>query len=1523
MQFSTIAYTEQSRSALPRKPGFRFASSGQGVGLLRLFCILALLAVCNRAFALPPNQCETGVPRFQTNPNYPSSGYLPESCPAGSYVADPNGCYSKAAGMVIPGYIVWGNGGWIRWQVCNSEGSTCATISGTYACGVYKYIKVPLPPDLSHPCGTGAAPGPANNVGSAPSAGNPVVLANGNKCESDTDYQVSGLGSALKFARYYNGLDISGGIAPGWRSSYSRHVTLAQVPVTNYPTDSVIYSSLYPDSGSACTQGWAQISAQAPRLQAAIASYQNGTCTLSLNGTAMQTIQVLSTDGAEQTWNDPPETVLQATRDDGQIDSYVVTGSSTTAEAGLARKAQITTNGFTITDENDTVETYGVNGNLLTITDRAGNTQTMGYDSGGRLWTVTDALHRQLVLNYDAQGHLGGVTLPDSNTVQYGYDGQNRLTTITNASSPPRSYVYEDPNNPTALTGIIDENSSRYATFSYDALGRAITSQHAGGVGYVGISYNSNGSTSVTDSFGTTNTYTFASISNHQLESSLTGPRCGECDSVVATTYDGNGFVAKKTDFNGNITTYVNDATGRETSRTEAVGTAQQRTITTIWHPTLRLPAEIDEPGRQTTFTYDTAGNLLTKTVKDTATNAARTWTYSNYTAWGAPQTIDGPRSDVADVTQIAYYPVISGDVKSGQVDTITDALGHVTTVNSYDASGHPLQATDPNGLVTNLTYTPRGWLATRQVGSELTQYDYYPTGLLQKLTLPNGGYRQYSYNAAHQLIQVQNQLGEKIVYTPDAMGNNTSIKVYDAGGTLVQTHSRVYNMLNELYQDIGAQNQTTAYGHDNNGNLTSVTDPINHTTGYGYDALDRITQVTDPALNVTQLAHNSLDQLTSVTDPRTLVTNYTTDALGNTGTLQSPDSGTTQLTYDAAGNALTRTDAKNQVTHYQYDALNRPTLITYADSSTASFSYDQGTNGIGHLTGLTDSSGSTAWSYDSHGRVIEKDQTVGTITLSTHYGYDTAGRIISQTLPSGAVIGYTWSNGQITAQTLNGNPLVSGIAYQPFAGPISWTFANGETAGRTYDLDGRIASDPVETIGYDAASRISGWTLANASVFGGNTTFGYDSLDRITSYTSPGDVISPASVGYSYDANGNRTSQTIGGATTNYVISPTSNRITSSIGGSYGYDANGSRTVNNNWSFTYDARGRETGFHSTSGTTIAYTYNGLGQRMQRSSAASSSLYGYDEAGHLIGDYATSGTPNQETIFFGDMPVAVLQGGATYYVHSDYRNTPRQIDNAAKKAVWAWIPTPFGDTRPYTNPSNLPTAFTYNGRFPGQTFDPEFTAAGGPGIVYNGFRSYDNALGRYNESDPIGVGGGVNAYVYTGGNPIAFVDQLGLAYHNAMQTYVFLLDVQYQATEDPLTGLNNIFNNSVADPKGGLAKWDFGYTQPEDTWCVDGKILSAFQMGNFVGGFEGAAYDDVYPLPFSNLLNDLSNKLGIPRTGGMASELMVEGGIFLHLIGATKSVNDPWDHNGRPDIAAGAAYEKNFDKSKTKPCECK
>ena len=1011
-----------------------------------------------------------------------------------------------------------------------------------------------------------------------------------------------------------------------------------------------------------------------------------------------------------------------AYRPDGKGLQFTASGSAWLADAGTndqltaLRDAGGALIGWQLSvADGDELETYDAAGRLLTVRSRAGLVQTLTYSDGttgpnggvyldivgqqppqaipaGWLIRATDNFGRSLAFAYDSTARIARITDPAGGVYQLGYDSYRNLVSIAFPDGKTKTFQYNEPANTSgtflnhALTGITDENGDRFATFKYDTKGRAVSTEHAGGVERYSLTYNTDGSTTVTDPLGTARTYGFQTVLNVYKNGGITGAACPSC-GPSAQTFDANGNTISRTDWNGTVTNYAYDtARNVETSRTEAAGTPQARTISTQWHATLRLPTRIAEPLRVTTYVYNGDGGttcglqadgvtpvqgvLCSKTVQATTdtTGAAgfgattsglpRTWTYT-YNVNGSVLTIDGPRTDVADVTTYTYYANNDPDLgKRGNVATVTNALGQATSITAYNAHGQPLTIADPNGLTTTLAYDARQRLVSRAVGSETTMYGYDAAGQLTRVTLPDGSYLAYTYDAAHRLTGIADALGNRVAYTLDAMGNRTQEQVFDPANSLAQTRSRVYDALNRLFQEIGAAGQTTQYAYDNQGNVTSVDGPLPGTvdvTVNAYDALNRLKQVTDPASGVTQYGYNGVDQLVSVTDPRNLGTTYAYDGLGNLNVQQSPDTGSTTNTYDAAGNLLTQTDAKGQATTYAYDALNRVTSIVFNDGSRQTYAYDQGANAIGRLSQVTEldpaqtAIRTIAYAYDARGRVTSETRTIAGVQYVTSYAYDGDGRLVGMTYPDGRSLVYALDGlGRIvqidTVKEGQGQTLVSGVAYQPFGGVKSYTFGNGQVSTRSYDQDGRIASYTLLAqtfaIGYDAASRIS--FIADAVNPAIANTYGYDALDRLTSAVIPNNQYS-----YAYDAVGNRTSKTVGSSTDTYAYASASNRITSitAQGGatrSFVLDPNGSTTDDGVNQYAYDTRGRMVQSTGALGATT-YQVNALGQRVRKTNSSGDTVFHYDTKGRLIMETDPGGAVKRQIFYLGDVPVAVFQ----------------------------------------------------------------------------------------------------------------------------------------------------------------------------------------------------------------------------------------------------------------------------------------
>lgn len=1086
---------------------------------------------------------------------------------------------------------------------------------------------------------------------------------------------------------------------------------------------------------------------------------------------------------------------VQVFRTDGRELHNLQGGAAATLER-LADASGATT-GWRLTTADRDVEHYDAGGRMRAVAMRTGATFALAYEANGRLASVTDTYGNRLSFTYDGLGRRTGFVAPGDRIHVWGYDARGRLASVTHPDGAVRTYHYENASFPHALTGITDENGERHATWEYDATGRAVASRHAGGAEAVTLTFGAysasanEGMTSVTDALGAVRAHYYEAAGG-VLRVKRVEQSCSGCPTTRATyTHDTAGNVVSFRDFNGNLTTYAYDALRNlETSRTEAAGTAVARTVTTEWHPVFRLPTRITAPSaaagvaQVTDFAYDAQGNLVRRTIS--AGGATRQWSQS-WSASGQPLALDGPRTDVADVTRYTYYAATDACVGCrGNVKTVTNALGHVTTWSAYDVDGNPRTIVDPNGLVTTLAYDVRGRLVSRRVGAEATAFAYDGVGQPIRVSLPDGSTLAYTYDAAHRLVQIADGEGNRIVYALDAMGNRVQEQVLDASGALARTRSRTVDALNRVVAERGALGQLTAYAYDGNGNVLQVTDPLSRVTTSAYDTLGRLTQTRDASQALVQYAYDPAGNLARIVDPRALATTYAADGLGNVVQQASPDGGVVTAGYDAAGNLLTRTNSRGIAATYTYDALQRVTRIVYAKAGlstlTHAFEYDGGAGGTpnakGRLTKLTDGSGTTVWTYDGQGRVATKTQTIGALAQTIRYDYNDAGRLRRITTPSGQTIDYTYANNRVASISANGTPILRGAYATPFGPMGAWQWGNGAQTFRVHDRDGRLASWEFaangttllkNVLGYDAAGRIATIGDPVRPVLD-QIYSGYDAVGRLLRAETGAPAARVRQ--YAYDANGNRVAAAVDGATTTYAYTGGTNRLASlagTISRSYVYNAVGNANALGGLSFAYDRAERLTQVSAGSAVVATYAVNALGQRVRKSVGSAVTHFFYDEQGRLVGEYDGAGTILQETVWLDELPVAILRpfAGVTpltinvFYVHADHLGSPRAVTRVSDNALrWTWDNVdPFGANAENTSPAGLPS-FSYAPRFPGQYYDAE------TGMHYNHFRDYDPAVGRYVQGDPIGLRGGMNLYSYVGGNPVSYVDRAGLwRYH--------------------------------------------------------------------------------------------------------------------------------------------------------------
>ncbi|MCF3473989.1 DUF6531 domain-containing protein, partial [Stenotrophomonas maltophilia] len=615
-----------------------------------------------------------------------------------------------------------------------------------------------------------------------------------------------------------------------------------------------------------------------------------------------------------------------------------------------------------------------------------GTSLTYAHDSRGRLLSITHSTGRRVDVQYLAPGDdslISALVVAGQPVVSYTYSPAGELTTATYADGASRTYHYEDARFPGYLTGITAEGSQRYSWYGYDAKGRVTCSRHSGdcsqadvGIDGVRLEYTPAGTTIVTDALGKQSTYALTAIGSSGLPRKVNG--ITESNGSISRTYlpEGTDFrrrLQSVTDRRGVVTNYAyaeaSDAVAGAvsvTTTTEAAGTPDQRISETRVAMDSNRLVQQTVGNREIRIARNARLQPTTITVRDRVTGDTRITTQTYCEAEGPEcplvgllRSVDGPRSDVADVSTYAYYTAddagcaTSGacSYRKGDLRSVTNALGQTVETLAYDAFGRPLSVKDANGVVTDYTYHARGWPTSVTVRGattaedRVTQISYWPTGQVQQVTEPDGSSVTYVYDAAQRLTDIADNSGNTIHYVLDNAGNRLKEDTLDAGGTLRRTLARTFNTLGQLTALKDAGNHATGFAYDANGNPQTVTDALQRVTSQQYDPLNRLAQTLQDVGGVAaeiRSQYNALDQVTQVTDPKGLHTTYAYNGFGELTGQVSPDSGASSFTVDAAGNRKTATDARGVTATYHYDALNRLIGIAYPDPNLdVGYSYD------------------------------------------------------------------------------------------------------------------------------------------------------------------------------------------------------------------------------------------------------------------------------------------------------------------------------------------------------------------------------------------------------------------------------------------------------------------------------------------------------------------------------------------------------------------------------------------------------
>ncbi|HET9172688.1 MAG TPA: DUF6531 domain-containing protein [Actinospica sp.] len=947
----------------------------------------------------------------------------------------------------------------------------------------------------------------------------------------------------------------------------------------------------------------------------------------------------------------------------GQVSSSTYGPSYTYDTSGDISKA--------VLDNETTTLTYAAPGLPSKIVDGANGTQTFGYNSADEVTSATDAAGGTTDYGYDAYGDVNSVTDPMGNKTTAIYNSSGELVSLTqplgnvagaNAATYTTTYTYNNAGQVLTITDPL----SRVTTFGYDADGNETSVKDPTGA-TTKYGYDDAGDQiSVTDPLGHESTSTYDGDGNLTSTTDAMGDK-------TTYKYDGKDELASKVSPLGNVsgataaaftTTYGYDVAGDQTSIVDPLHFKTTKTYDALG----RVLTETDALNGTTTMTYDPAGNVSTVTDQ---VAAKTTYTYDGDNRLTAVQTPDGTTSyklngdgDVVSTTSPMGEVTTAGYNLDDEQTSVTDPRGNVsgatasayTTQYGYDADGNHTTVTDPLNNVTTTAYDADGeQTSVTDALHHTTSYGYDGDGRQTSVKDALGDTSSTTYNSA----------GLKTV-SKDDLGNETTY-FYDLADRLTSEVSPLGNVSGAT-----ASAYTTQYGHDADGNQTTVTDPLKNVTTTAYNADDEAVSVTDPLKHVTATEYNADGNVIQVTYPNnaTLVNSYFANQQLKESTDQ--DSRSTSYTYNPDGTRATETDPRGAETKWTYDSDAR---IAQVDAPQASASPTEitkyGYDAAGNQTTVTDPLGKiTTTTYDADNNAVSVTDPLGRVTKTaydadneptivtdaltktTTYGYDVLGDITSEKNADGNTTSYGYdANGDETSVT---DPLGNKVqyGYDADGNQTVTTNARGGTVTNAYDADGHVTgttySDGTPSVSYlyNADGRPSSVTDATGTrsytynndgdeltATGPGTTgfsYGYDSADQLQSRTDP----AGHKTTYGYDADGNVNAETADGNAFAFSYDYAGNLLSttypsaSGLVETRGYDADNrlasiaqtkSSSTLDSWQVTRDSDGEP--------STVTSTRAGTAQAPQTD--------GYDSDGRLtswcVGVAGKTGCPTGST----------------------------------------------------------------------------------------------------------------------------------------------------------------------------------------------------------------------------------------------------------------------------------------------------
>ena len=908
--------------------------------------------------------------------------------------------------------------------------------------------------------------------------------------------------------------------------------------------------------------------------------------------------------------------------------------------------------------------------------------------------------------------------------------------------------------------------------------------------------------------------------------------------------YGETGQLLTEVDKNGNTINYAYDAQARLTQKSDAHGR-----FLSYEYNTNGLVSEIqDHTGRGWRYDYDQDANLIAVT---DPLGGVRRYEYSQYQPPGDGHTYSH-LTRVTDESGVVETEVSYDGVKVSSYRELEN-----TYTYQYDPANNQTTKQDSQGSQWVFTYNETGQYTRIDKPLNRTEiYDRDEDSLLTRFVDASGTEYSYSYNPyGHRLTQsdsrgtitttydnekpwpltVTSRSGRVTTLTYDAQGN--PLTVTDPSGAVTRI---TWSPEGDIQSVINAQGNAITLNYTSQGMPLNSTDSLGRTTQYVYDSLNNTIQITNPAGEAVQYQYDVLDRIMTSIDGNGDATNYIYDGAGRLVQVTAPNSQSVQYDYDSYGRLSQRTFYDGTTTDYQYRNDNLLSQKTRPDGMVINYTYDDAKRLTQQTVGSEDS---YSYAYNLRDQLMTVSNNVGTVSFT----YDAFGRKTGENV-----------NNQTTAYQYNIENEIIQLSALSIAQTqqydsrslLNQLDVNGTTLQYSYDNLGRQvglnrsdllssvwqydAADQLMQIDhgsgrrgyqyqYDAAGRVALWQ----GIAGEDRIYNYDAAGRLTEVQSP---VRPES--YTYDALGNRQSDN--------AQFDEANRLLEDDAYNYSYDTNGNRTekidkiTGERERYSYNSlnqlivyqRYPNSDPQTPATTDYSYNYGPLGRRWSKLNNQTTEVTEFYWSGsNLLGENSNGIT--RRYILEGMTPAAFIENGEIHYYLKDHLGTAHEVVDELGNTLWQGDYQSFGVVEATIN------SVENNLRFPGQYFDEE------SGNYYNINRYYDPEIGGFITSDPIGLIGGRNTYLYAMANPIMLIDRLGLE-TTVIVTYDYGIGSHAAVHVDQGNGNQTLYDpNGGYVPPSGIPPGSGGVHGPDDSGLQDfidwhegqGSVVETYPLG--------------------------------------------------------------------------------------------